>query len=83
YKAAVNENYINVLQYKVSDEVMFNMSNYTTGRLYGKLAPRFEGPFCIIKATSYIVELALLENIKVIYIINIFCIKLYVEGFPS
>ncbi|EGO53546.1 hypothetical protein NEUTE1DRAFT_55310, partial [Neurospora tetrasperma FGSC 2508] len=83
YKAAVNKKRIDTPKYKISDEVIFNIANYIIGRPYNKLAPRFEGPFRIIKANSYIVELVLPWNIEVTYIINISRVKPYIEGLPG
>ena len=50
------------------------------GRPVIKLLLRFKGPFRVIKVDSYFLELALLNNIRVIYIINVLRVKFYVEG---
>ncbi|KAK3497739.1 uncharacterized protein B0T23DRAFT_311540, partial [Neurospora hispaniola] len=79
YKVAANIKRINVPKYKLNNIIIFNIKNYTISRLVAKLLPRFEGPFYVIKVNSYSLELLLLTNIKVTYIINISRVKPYIE----
>ena len=44
---------------------MLDISNINIGRPIDKLSLKWEGPFCITKASSYAVTLALLVNIKI------------------
>ncbi|EGZ74481.1 hypothetical protein NEUTE2DRAFT_44614, partial [Neurospora tetrasperma FGSC 2509] len=80
YKIATNIRRTDTLKYKLSSIVILNIENYATGRLIAKLSLRFKGPFRVIKADSHSLELSLLTNIKVIYIINILRVKPYKEG---
>ncbi|KHE88782.1 hypothetical protein GE21DRAFT_1199009, partial [Neurospora crassa] len=83
YKAVANAKRIDAPKYKLSNIIIFNIENYTTGRLTAKLLLKFEGPFRVIKANFYSLELLLLTNIKVTYVINIFRVKPYIEGLPG
>ncbi|EGZ73745.1 hypothetical protein NEUTE2DRAFT_60367, partial [Neurospora tetrasperma FGSC 2509] len=80
YEAIANEKRTDAPKYKLGNIIILNIENYTTERPTVKLLPRFEGPFYIIKADSCLLELLLLTNIRVIYIINILKVKFYIEG---
>ena len=57
-----------------------NIENYLISRLIAKLFLRFKGLFRVIKADLYSLELALPNNMRVIYIVNILRVKFYIEG---
>lgn len=52
-------------RYHVGDTVMLDMQNYKTGRPTAKLAPRWEGPFRVEKASSHAVTLKLPANMAI------------------
>ncbi|KHE79947.1 hypothetical protein GE21DRAFT_1219591, partial [Neurospora crassa] len=80
YKVVTNIRRIDTPKYKLNNIVIFNIENHTINRPVVKLLLKFEGPFCIIKVDFYLLELSLLINIKVTYIISISKVKPYIEG---
>lgn len=65
YEANANRSRVDSHKYKENDLVMLDTRNLKTGRPTEKLAPRWEGPFKVHKASSHAVTLKLPENMKV------------------
>jgi transposase InsO family protein len=84
YEENANRRRTDAPQYHTNDLVMLHTGNLKTGRPTEKLAPRWEGPFRVLKASSHAVTLALPQNMK---IKNTFHVKLVrrweQEGMPG
>ena len=65
YEENANRHREDAPRYRVGDKVFLDMQNYETGRPMAKLAPRFEGPFEVTKASSHAVTLKLPANMKI------------------
>ena len=65
--------------YKPGDWVLLDMTHLQTGRPHEGLAPRYEGPFEVIQASSYAVKLRLPDNIKVNNVFYVSKVKPYAE----
>lgn len=65
YELNANTKRTDAPKYKAGDQVLLDTRNLTTGRPSEKLAPRWEGPFEILKASSHAVQLNLPANMKV------------------
>jgi hypothetical protein len=65
YEANANAKREDAPIYKVGDWVMLDVTNIETGRPMDKLAPRWEGPFEVIKTSSHAVTLRLPANMRV------------------
>ena len=65
YELNANKKRTDAPKYKPGDRVMLNMGHMVTGRPSEKLAPKWEGPFTILKASSHAVTLRLPVNMKV------------------
>jgi hypothetical protein len=58
----------------VGDRVLVNTQNISIGRPVQKLLPRWEGPFIVVKALSYIVTVSLPANITILPIFHVFIV---------
>jgi hypothetical protein len=52
--------------YVVGDRVLVNTQNMSIGRPVQKLSLRWEGPFIVVKALSYVVTVSLPANITML-----------------
>jgi hypothetical protein len=65
YEKNANTRRTDAPAHKVGDLVMLDTANMQTGRPMSKLAPRWEGPFKVTKASSHAVTLQLPKNMRV------------------
>lgn len=79
YEEQANRHRVDAPIYKAGDWVLLDMTHLSTGRPHEGLAPRYEGPFEVLQASSHAVKLRLPENIKVNNVFHVSKVKTYTE----
>lgn len=80
YEENANRHRDDAPKYRVGDKVFLDMQNYKTGRPMAKLAPRFEGPFEVEKASSHAVTLKLPANMRIFPTFHVSRVRPYRRG---
>jgi transposase InsO family protein len=84
YEEGANRRREDAPRYRVGDKVMLDMRNLRTGRPMEKLAPKWEGPFRVVRCGSHTVTLALPANMKVSNTFHVQLVRPHVaEGMPG
>jgi hypothetical protein len=78
YEEQANRNRVDAPIYKPGDWVLLDMTHLKTGRPHEGLAPRYEGPFEVIQASSHDVKLRLPDNIKANNVFHVSKLKRHV-----
>jgi hypothetical protein len=68
---------MDIIAYHLRDQVMPNRKNYKTGQPAYTLELWWEGPFAVLKASSYTVTVQLLVNMKIFNTFHISIVRPY------